>query len=94
MRVKTLQENTITAVFHSQEYETAKKLKAPLIHWLPRDMNSKCLVVLSDASSVEGFVEEPCKKLQAGTIVQFERFGFVRVDSNRDGLVTAYYCHR
>jgi glutamyl-tRNA synthetase len=94
IRVETLQKDAITAVFHSQEYETAKKVKAPLIHWLPRDMNSKCLVVLPDASSVEGFAEEPCKKLQAGTIVQFERFGFVRVDSNKEGLVQAYYCHR
>jgi glutamyl-tRNA synthetase len=94
IRVETLQKDAITAVFHSQEYETAKKAKAPLIHWLPRDMNSKCLVVLPDASSIEGFAEDPCKKLRAGTIVQFERFGFVRVDSNKEGLVQAYYCHR
>jgi glutamyl-tRNA synthetase len=94
IRVENLRKNSVTAVFHSQEYETAKKAGAPLIHWLPRDMDSKCTVVLPDASSVKGFVEEPCRKLQAGTIVQFERFGFVRLDSNKENVVTAYYCHR
>jgi glutamyl-tRNA synthetase len=49
---------------------------------------------LSDASFVEGFVEDGCSRLEAGSVVQFERFGFVRIDEVVGGLVTAYYCHR
>jgi glutamyl-tRNA synthetase len=94
IRVATRRKHAVSAVFHSQEYETAKQVKAPLIHWLPRAMESKGVVVLPDASPVEGFIEDPCRRLQAGAIIQFERFGFVRVDSNAEDVVTAYYCHR
>jgi glutamyl-tRNA synthetase len=84
----------VTATFHSQEYEEARKVKAPLIHWLPNTVDARCQVVMPDASIVEGFVEEDCKRLQVDTIVQFERFGFVRIDSNEEAMSGAYYCHR
>ena len=54
----------------------------------------KCQVILPDASAAEGLVEESCKQLKADSMLQFERFGFVRIDSNKGGLITAYYCHR
>ena len=94
IRVGTRRKHAVSAVFHSQEYEIAKRVKAPLIHWLPSAMESKGVVVLPDASPVEGFVEDPCRRLQTSAIVQFERFGFVRVDSNAEDVVTAYYSHR
>ncbi|MGB9134338.1 MAG: glutamate--tRNA ligase [Candidatus Bathyarchaeia archaeon] len=94
VRVESLRKGKITAVFHSREYEEARKVKAPLIHWLPEDMDTRCRVVLADASVVEGFVEENCRDLKTGSVVQFERFGFVRIDGVEGGLVTAYYCHR
>jgi glutamyl-tRNA synthetase len=92
--VDTLNAQGVTASFHSQQYEKAKKLDAPLIHWLPDATRLKCQVVLPDASNAEGFVEAYCKEVPADTIVQFERFGFVRIDSINDRLITAYYCHR
>ena len=94
VRVESLKKGKIAAVFHSREYEEAKRAKAPLIHWLPEDVDTRCHVVLSDASFVEGFVEDGCSRLEAGSVVQFERFGFVRIDEVVGGLVTAYYCHR
>jgi hypothetical protein len=39
-----------------------------------------CKVVMPDASAVEGYVESGAKKLKPDTVVQFERFGFVRLD--------------
>lgn len=94
VRMEKLEEDAIKAVFHSQAYEEAKKAKAPLIHWIPEKTEIKCQVMLPDASLAEGFVEESCKHLQVDTIIQFERFGFVRIDSNKNGLIKAYYCHR
>lgn len=85
---------TSTAVYHSEEYEKAREAKAPLIHWLPRDSNISCQVVLPDASLAKGLVEESCREVEVDTIVQFERFGFVRIDRNRKDSITAYYCHR
>ena len=94
IRVESLEENAVKAAFHSQEYEEAKKAKAPLIHWIPVGADVKCQVILPDASVADGLVEESCRKSEADIIVQFERFGFVRIDSNTDGFIKAYYCHR
>jgi glutamyl-tRNA synthetase len=82
------------AVFHSEEYEKARKVKAPLIHWLPKGRHISCQVVLPDASLAKGLVEESCREVKVDTVVQFERFGFVRIDSNKQDSVRAYYCHR
>lgn len=94
VRIDSIEKDVVKAVFHSQEYGEAKKVKAPLIHWLPENVDVKCKVVLPDVSVADGLIEEGCQQLQVDTIVQFERFGFVRIDSNEGGLITAYYCHR
>ncbi len=94
VRIESVSKSSVTATFHSQEYKEARKVKAPLIHWLPKTMDATCQVMMPDASIVEGFVEEDCKKLRVDTIVQFERFGFVRIDSNEEAAIGAYYCHR
>lgn len=94
VKIDSVGKNTVKAVFHSHGYEEARKVKAPLIHWLPKSIDVKCQVVLPDASAVAGFAEKSCKRLLVDTVVQFERFGFVRIDSNEGGLIKAYYCHR
>jgi glutamyl-tRNA synthetase len=94
IRIKSIEKDAVEAVFHSQEYEEAKKVKAPLIHWIPEDTGVRCQVMMPDASVAEGLAEDDCKELKVGSIVQFERFGFVRIDSNKKDLVKAYYCHR
>jgi glutamyl-tRNA synthetase len=85
--------NSIEATFHSESHEEAKKLNTPLIHWLPTDVGVPCEVVLPDASISKGTTEDSCKRLKPDTIVQFERFGFVRIDSDGEKLV-CYFAHR
>ena len=46
-----------------------------------------------DASEVEGLVEEAVADLAEGTMLQFERFGFVRLEE-RGPPVRAIYAHR
>jgi glutamyl-tRNA synthetase len=88
-------EKTVEAAFHSQEYTVAKEAKAKLIHWLPETAPTvKCIVVLPDASTIEGLAETTVRSLCADTIIQFERFGFVRIDTAKEGTVRAYYAHR
>jgi len=53
----------------------------------------ECEVMMPDASVARGVAEDACKALHRGDIVQFERFGFVRVDSI-DTKLTAYFGHR
>lgn len=93
IQVEKAESFSIKAVFHSESYEEAKELAVPLIHWIPFETGMPCKVVMPDASKAEGIVEDECKELHVNEIVQFERFGFVRIDKLNKKL-TAYFAHR
>jgi glutamyl-tRNA synthetase len=79
--------------FVSEAYEDARKVKAKLIHWVPVGNDMAGLVVMPDATSIEGVAEGACRRLKRDDIVQFERFGFVRIDDMGKKL-TAYYAQK
>ena len=79
--------------FVSEAYEDARNVKAQLIHWVPVGSDLACRVVMPDASVTEGVAEGACKQLKPGEIVQFERFGFVRIDQINKEL-TAYFAQK
>jgi glutamyl-tRNA synthetase len=81
------------ASFLSESYEDARKAKAQLIHWIPVKEDMPCQVVMPDATTADGVAESICKQLKPNTIVQFERFGFVRIDKVNKKL-TAYYAQK
>jgi len=93
IEIKNVLRGVIEASFYSKAHEDAKRLDAPLIQWLPTSIGIPCGVVMPDASIAKGVAEESCKKLKPDTIVQFERFGFVRID-NLDVKLTCYFAHR
>jgi len=92
-QVKKVGKRLIEASFHSESHDEAKKLGAPLIHWIPVGTGFPCEVVMPDASIAEGVAEDSCRKLRPDDIIQFERFGFIRVDRLNKKL-TAYFAHR
>jgi glutamyl-tRNA synthetase len=92
-KVEAVKDEVVDAVFLNESYEEARRLGAPLIHWLPFCSGIKCDVVLTDASVAEGVAEDSCKLLKADEVVQFQRFGFVRIDKVDDKL-TAYFAHK
>jgi glutamyl-tRNA synthetase len=92
-RVEKVEDDVVQAVFLGESYEEAKKLGAPLIHWIPVGSGVACEVVMPDASVAEGVAEDACRELKPNEIVQFQRFGFVRVDAVDEKLV-AYFAHR
>jgi glutamyl-tRNA synthetase len=93
LQVEKVEKNLTQAVFHSESYEEAKKVGAPLIHWIPMNSGIPCEVVMPDASTAIGVAEEACKTLSPNEIIQFERFGFVRIDEVNQKLTT-YFAHR
>ncbi len=107
-KVEHVEKNAIEAVFLGESYKQAKKLGAPLIQWIPmlsrppeQDQEHWILslraiqseVVMHDGSVVTGFAEEACMELEPSEIVQFQRFGFVRVDEVNEKLIV-YFAHR
>ncbi|MGA9387825.1 MAG: glutamate--tRNA ligase [Candidatus Bathyarchaeia archaeon] len=93
MRIKNASIYSAEASFASESYEQAKQMKSQLIHWIPVGEDMPCQVVMQDATVVEGIAESLCKRLKPNAIVQFERYGFVRIDETGEKLA-AYYAHK
>jgi len=78
--------------------ERAKYLESDLASSVPKIQwvsvpNVEVQVVMPDGSVVKGLADPGVEALQAGTIVQFVRFGFCRLDSRREGTPVFRYAH-
>ena len=93
MKIEKANVYSVEASFTSKSYEEAKKAEAPLIHWVLIGADMPCEVVMPDATVAEGIAESFCRKLKPDDVIQFERFGFVRIDKINRKL-TAYYAHK
>ncbi|MDI6904240.1 MAG: glutamate--tRNA ligase [Candidatus Bathyarchaeia archaeon] len=93
IKIEKVKAYSAEASFISEPYEEARKTGAPLIHWIPIGADMPCQVIMPDATIAEGIAESLCKRLKPNDLIQFERFGFVRVDEINMKL-TVYYAHR
>jgi glutamyl-tRNA synthetase len=93
VKIESKTDNSVTATFASESYEEVRKIKAQLIQWIPKGEKFPCQVVMPDASVTEGFAESACKKLKPDAIIQFERFGFTRINEVNQKII-AYYAHK
>jgi glutamyl-tRNA synthetase len=88
--IKTVADNAVTASYASESYEDVRKIKVQLIQWIPKGQEYQAEVVQQDATVMQGYAEVACKKLKPDDIIQFERFGFVRVNEVAEKLVVYY----
>jgi glutamyl-tRNA synthetase len=93
IKIESISEYSAEASLASESYEEARSVKAQLIHWVPVGEDMPCQVVMPDATVADGIAESACRKLKPDTVVQFERFGFVRIDKANTKLI-AYYAHK
>jgi glutamyl-tRNA synthetase len=70
--------------FHSIEYEPFKNEKKEgkkIIHWLSTiDNVFECEILMPNKKIIKGICENNIKELKKNSIIQFERFGFCRLD--------------
>jgi glutamyl-tRNA synthetase len=66
--------------FDSIEYEYFRNKGKKIIHWLPAFGNVDIEIMMDDASTINGVAEHNIKQLKVGEVIQFERFGFCRLD--------------
>ncbi|KYH42708.1 MAG: glutamyl-tRNA synthetase [Candidatus Bathyarchaeota archaeon B63] len=92
VKVSSKGENIILAEFHSEGYEEARRLNLRLIHWLPEDTGIPCEVIMPDGTVISGLAEDGLRRAHADQIVQFERFGFVRIEK-AEKKVKAIFTH-
>jgi len=90
---KSVDSNSIEAHFVSEPYEYAREEKARLIHWIKTGEEIRCEIVMPDARIITGVAEAACRRLKPGTVIQFERFGFARIDEVASEI-RAYYAHK
>ena len=93
IKIESKTESSVTAMFASESYEDVRKIKVQLIQWIPKGTELPSQVVMPDASVTDGFAEADCKKLKPDAIIQFERYGFVRLNEVGEKIV-AYYAHK
>jgi len=93
IEVEFVDEINISARFHSKSYEEARKLKAPLIHWVSPLENLDIEVVMPNAEMLYGKAEIELSKEKVGNIVQLVRFGFARIDEKLENKIILYYTH-
>jgi len=91
IEILRIEENKVFAKFHSDSLEEARRRKAKLVHWVPEE-NVRARVIAPEGT-IEGLGEANVRNLRAGNIVQFERFGFVRIDEAQKETV-AYFAHK
>ncbi|MBX4212416.1 glutamate--tRNA ligase [Candidatus Pacearchaeota archaeon] len=75
------------AVFTSMENKPI-----PKIQWVSSYTPTK--ILMPNAKWVSGFAEAGTKKLKADDLIQFERFGFVRLDAKKKDSNEFWYTHR
>lgn len=78
------------------DFETSKrKGEYKIIHWLPLEGNINAVIVMPDASEIKGICDRDCITLNVGDIIQFMRFGFVKVDEvdTKNFNIIFYYLH-
>jgi len=66
----------------------------PVINWLPVDDTQvvRVVVVMPDATRREGLAEAHVRACNVDDVIQFERFGFCRLDEKGD-VLTFWYTH-
>ena len=66
----------------------------PILQWVPAEQTLPADVVMPDASTKRGFVESGFCSEPVGSVIQFVRFGFGRVDKVAPNLATLYFAHQ
>jgi glutamyl-tRNA synthetase len=70
----------------------ARAAKAHIIQWLPAQELVPCTLLTQEGEI--GGACEPVVIKELGNVVQFERIGFVKIDSVDNDRVTAYFTHK
>jgi len=79
--------------FVSEAYDS--KLKAKMMHWLPvKYDNIKVEILMPDGTLKKGLAEKGIIHLKENDMIQFERFGFCRLDKKGKTKMVFWFAHK
>lgn len=76
-------------IFIDNSLKTAREKNLKVIHWLPEGIEAK--IMMNDGKIIKGLCEDHILMEKEGNVVQFERFGFCRIENMEDLLL--YFGH-
>lgn len=91
LEIKARSDSNLEVEYAGRDHELALERNASIVQWVPSD-GKQCEVVMPDGERVKGLVEG-VQELSEGQVVQFVRFGFVRIDSLSKDKIKAYFAH-
>ncbi len=81
-------------IFDSKDVEKFREKGKLIIHWLPVSKdNLKVNILMPDSKFIEGIAESNLKKIKVNDVIQFERFGFCRLDKKENEDYFFVYTH-
>lgn len=91
----TLSSGDLNVTFHSKELDVARSQRAQVIHWVDADAKNNVTVhiTMPDGKVIKGKGESNLSAAKAGDMVQFERFGFAKIQSVGKTKVEAWFTH-
>ncbi len=73
------------------EFTSKENKQIPRIQWVPTDFAVKTEVLMPTGDVEKGFAEKNVENLKVGDIIQFERFGFVKLEKKgKDKFIFCY----
>nr|MDO8111031.1 glutamate--tRNA ligase [Candidatus Sigynarchaeota archaeon] len=81
--------------YHSKELDVARNQKAPVIHWVDSDAKNhiNVQIMMPDGKMLAGKGELNLQNVKAEDMLQFERFGFIKVQSVKKAKLDARFAH-
>jgi len=89
-RIERLKPRTYSFISENPD----NNIKTKFIHWLPATPNNiQVEIIMPDGSTKKGLGEFELEKLKIGTIIQFERFGFVKLHEKEKEKLEFWFTH-
>ncbi|AKA73435.1 glutamate--tRNA ligase [Saccharolobus solfataricus] len=83
-------------IFHSKTLDEAKKVNAKIVQWVKSNEKVPVMVEKAERDEIKminGYAEKIAADLEIDEIVQFYRFGFVRVDRKDENMLRVVFSH-
>ena len=81
-------------IFDSLEHKKYKKHGKKIIHWLPKQKDLvKVEILMPDKKIIKGLAEPMVMNLNLNEVIQFQRFGFCKLDKKEKNKLTFWFTH-